>query len=301
MDETVRAIETFRSWVADTPPGGLVFFGGAGVSTESGIPDFRSPDGLYAQKYPYPPEQMVSRSFFDANPSAFFDFYCDRMLALDAQPNRTHRKLAELEQAGTLAAVVTQNIDGLHQKAGSKNVLELHGSVLRNFCMACGAAYSVDNLLALRAQSDDSVPRCPACGGIVKPDVVLYEEPLNERTVHGAVNAIAQADLLVVAGTSLAVYPAAGLIDFFTGRRPHPARPPSRPLHRRQRRRGLRLLSARALSRINSFANSTLNACKAPCLLPQPAAAKEFVGHHRDTPKKTRPPIISLSGRFLEC
>ena len=193
MDETVRAIETFRSWVADTPPGGLVFFGGAGVSTESGIPDFRSPDGLYAQKY--------------------------RMLALDAQPNRTHRKLAELEQAGTLAAVVTQNIDGLHQKAGSKNVLELHGSVLRNFCMACGAAYSVDNLLALRAQSDDSVPRCPACGGIVKPDVVLYEEPLNERTVHGAVNAIAQADLLVVAGTSLAVYPAAGLIDFFTGRR----------------------------------------------------------------------------------
>lgn len=209
MDETVRAIETFRSWVADTPPGGLVFFGGAGVSTESGIPDFRSPDGLYAQKYPYPPEQMVSRSFFDANPSAFFDFYCDRMLALDAQPNRTHRKLAELEQAGTLAAVVTQNIDGLHQKAGSKNVLELHGSVLRNFCMACGAAYSVDNLLALRAQSDDSVPRCPACGGIVKPDVVLYEEPLNERTVHGAVNAIAQADLLVVAGTSLAVYPAA--------------------------------------------------------------------------------------------
>ena len=202
MDETVRAIETFRSWVADTPPGGLVFFGGAGVSTESGIPDFRSPDGLYAQKYPYPPEQMVSRSFFDANPSAFFDFYCDRMLALDAQPNRTHRKLAELEQAGTLAAVVTQNIDGLHQKAGSKNVLELHGSVL-----------------ALGAQSDDSVPRCPACGGIVTPDVVLYEEPLNERTVHGAVNAIAQADLLVVAGTSLAVYPAAGLIDFFTGRR----------------------------------------------------------------------------------
>ena len=148
MDETVRAIETFRSCVADTPPAGLVFFGGAGVSTESGIPDFRSPDGLYAQKYPYPPEQMVSRSFFDANPSAFFDFYCDRMLALDAQPNRAHRKLAELEQAGTLAAVVTQNIDGLHQKAGSKNVLELHGSVLRNFCMACGAAYSVDNLLA---------------------------------------------------------------------------------------------------------------------------------------------------------
>ena len=219
MDETVRDIETFRSWVADTPPGGMVFFGGAGVSTESGIPDFRSPDGLYAQKYPYPPEQMISRSFFDENPGAFFDFYCDRMLALDAQPNRAHRKLAELEQAGTLAAVVTQNIDGLHQKAGSARVFELHGSVLRNFCMQCGAPYPVDDLLALRTQSADGIPRCPVCDGIVKPDVVLYEEPLDERTMHGAVDAIAQADLLVVAGTSLAVYPAAGLIDFFTASR----------------------------------------------------------------------------------
>lgn len=219
MDETARDIETFRSWVADTPPGGMVFFGGAGVSTESGIPDFRSPDGLYAQKYPYPPEQMISRSFFDENPGAFFDFYCDRMLALDAQPNRAHRKLAELEQAGTLAAVVTQNIDSLHQKAGSARVFELHGSVLRNFCMQCRAPYPVGDLLALRAQSADGVPRCPACGGIVKPDVVLYEEPLDEHTMHGAVDAIAQADLLVVAGTSLAVYPAAGLIDFFTGSR----------------------------------------------------------------------------------
>lgn len=219
MDETARGIETFRSWVADTPPGGMVFFGGAGVSTESGIPDFRSPDGLYAQKYPYPPEQMVSRSFFDANPGAFFDFYCDRMLALDAQPNRAHRKLAELEQAGTLSAVVTQNIDGLHQKAGSAKVFELHGSVLRNYCMRCGSSHPVDDLLALREQSADGIPRCPACGGIVKPDVVLYEEPLDERTMRGAVDAIAQADLLVVAGTSLAVYPAAGLIDFFTGRR----------------------------------------------------------------------------------
>lgn len=218
MDETTRDIETFRSWVADTPPGGMVFFGGAGVSTESGIPDFRSPDGLYAQKYPYPPEQMISRSFFDANPGAFFDFYCDRMLALDAQPNRAHRKLAELEQAGTLAAVVTQNIDGLHQKAGSTHVFELHGSVLRNFCMQCGSPYPVDDLLALRKQNA-SIPRCPACGGIIKPDVVLYEEPLDERTMNGAVDAIAQADLLVVAGTSLAVYPAAGLIDFFTGSR----------------------------------------------------------------------------------
>ncbi|WP_302395563.1 NAD-dependent protein deacylase [Eggerthella sinensis] len=220
MDEpTARDIDTFRSWVADTPPGGMVFFGGAGVSTESGIPDFRSPDGLYAQKYPYPPEQMISRSFFDARPGAFFDFYCDRMLALDAQPNRAHRKLAELEQAGTLSAVVTQNIDGLHQKAGSANVFELHGSVLRNFCMGCRAPYPVQDLLALRAQAPDGVPRCPACGGIVKPDVVLYEEPLDERTMQGAVDALAQADLLVVAGTSLAVYPAAGLIDFFTGRR----------------------------------------------------------------------------------
>lgn len=218
MDETnARDIDTFRTWVADTPPGGMVFFGGAGVSTESGIPDFRSPNGLYAQKYPYPPEQMISRSFFDAHPGEFFDFYCDRMLALDAEPNRAHRKLAELEQAGTLAAVVTQNIDGLHQKAGSKRVFELHGSVLRNFCMECGAGYSVDELLALRARSLDGVPRCPACDGIVKPDVVLYEEPLDERTMHGAIDAIAQAALLVIAGTSLAVYPAAGLIDYFRG------------------------------------------------------------------------------------
>lgn len=217
MDETVRAIETFRSWVADTPPGGLVFFGGAGVSTESGIPDFRSPDGLYAQKYPYPPEQMVSRSFFDANPSAFFDFYCDRMLALNAEPNAAHRKLAELERKGTLSAVVTQNIDGLHQKAGSLNVLELHGSVWRNFCMGCGASCTAEELLTLREQSPDGVPRCAHCGAIVKPDVVLYEEPLDDATVTAAVRAIASADLLVIAGTSLAVYPAAGLIDYFSG------------------------------------------------------------------------------------
>ena len=212
-----KPLEKLKDWVAES--GRIVFFGGAGVSTESGIPDFRSEDGLYRQSYRYPPETILSRSFFERHPEEFFAFYRDKMLFPEAKPNPVHRRLAEWEQAGRLAAVVTQNIDGLHQKAGSKNVLELHGSVLRNFCMACGAAYSVDNLLALRAQSDDSVPRCPACGGIVKPDVVLYEEPLNERTVHGAVNAIAQADLLVVAGTSLAVYPAAGLIDFFTGRR----------------------------------------------------------------------------------
>ncbi len=215
--ETERGLRTFRRWVADTRPGGMVFFGGAGVSTESGIPDFRSPNGLYAQKYPHPPEQMISRSFFDAHPAEFFDFYCDRMLALDAEPNRAHQKLAELEGNGTLSAVVTQNIDGLHQKAGSKHVYELHGSVLRNFCMGCGKAYPVERLLKLRAQSADGVPRCPACGGIVKPDVVLYEEPLDERTLSGAVATIKHAELLVVAGTSLAVYPAAGLIDFFAG------------------------------------------------------------------------------------
>ena len=216
-DEARRGIEAFRNWVGETKPGRMVFFGGAGVSTESGIPDFRSPDGLYAQKYPHPPEQMISRSFFDAHPAEFFDFYCDRMLALDAEPNRAHQKLAELEGKGTLSAVVTQNIDGLHQKAGSKHVCELHGSVLRNFCMGCGKAYPVERLLKLRAQSADGVPRCPACGGIVKPDVVLYEEPLDERTLSGAVATIKHAELLVVAGTSLAVYPAAGLIDFFAG------------------------------------------------------------------------------------
>ena len=215
--ETERGLRTFRRWVADTRPGGMVFFGGAGVSTESGIPDFRSPNGLYAQKYPHPPEQMISRSFFDAHPAEFFDFYCDRMLALDAEPNRAHQKLAELEGNGTLSAVVTQNIDGLHQKAGSKHVYELHGSVLRNFCMGCGKAYPVERLLKLRAQSADGVPRCPACGGIVMPAVVLYEAPLDERTLSGAVATIKHAELLVVAGTSLAVYPAAGLIDFFAG------------------------------------------------------------------------------------
>ena len=216
-DEARRGIEAFRNWVDETKPGRMVFFGGAGVSTESGIPDFRSPDGLYAQKYPHPPEQMISRSFFDAHPAEFFDFYCDRMLALDAEPNRAHQKLAELEGNGTLSAVVTQNIDGLHQKAGSKHVYELHGSVLRNVCMGCGKAYPVERLLKLRAQAADGVPRCPACGGIVKPDVVLYEEPLDERTLSGAVATIKHAELLVVAGTSLAVYPAAGLIDFFAG------------------------------------------------------------------------------------
>ena len=217
IDQTERDIEQLRQWIDECAPGRMVFFGGAGVSTESGIPDFRSADGLYAQRYPYPPETMVSRSFFDAHPREFFDFYCDRMLALDAEPNAAHRKLAELEREGTLSAVVTQNIDGLHQKAGSRNVLELHGSVWRNFCMDCGAPYPVEELLALREQSPDGVPHCSKCGAIVKPDVVLYEEPLDDGTVTAAVRAIASADLLVIAGTSLAVYPAAGLIDYFSG------------------------------------------------------------------------------------
>jgi len=211
MDETVRAIETFRSWVADTPPGGLVFFGGAGVSTESGIPDFRSPDGLYAQKYPYPPEQMVSRSFFDANPSAFFDFYCDRMLALDAAPNAAHRKLAELECEDILAAVVTQNIDGLHQMAGSHEVLELHGSVLRNYCERCGKFYGVDAIL-----HSTGVPKC-SCGGDIKPDVVLYEESLDMQMMEHALEYISRADMLIIGGTSLVVYPAAGLVQYYRG------------------------------------------------------------------------------------
>lgn len=210
-------IEQLRAWIRACAPGHMVFFGGAGVSTESGIPDFRSPDGLFAQKYPYPPETMVSRSFFNAHPGPFYDFYCDRMLALDAQPNAAHRKLAQLERDGILSAVVTQNIDGLHQKAGSQNVQELHGSVLRNFCMGCGAPYTVEELLTLREASSDGVPRCSTCGAIVKPDVVLYEEPLDDATVTAAVRAIANADLLVIAGTSLAVYPAAGLIDYFSG------------------------------------------------------------------------------------
>lgn len=196
----------------------MVFFGGAGVSTESGIPDFRSADGIYNQKtqYPYPPEVMISRTFFDAHPDQFYDFYCDRMLALDAKPNQAHKKLAQLEKDGICSAVITQNIDGLHQMAGSKNVFELHGSVHRNYCMKCGKAYTLYELLAARENSEDGVPRCE-CGGIIKPDVVLYEEPLDQATMLGAVEAIRQADLMVIAGTSLAVYPAAGLLDYFNG------------------------------------------------------------------------------------
>lgn len=189
----------------------IVFFGGAGVSTESGIPDFRSEDGLYRQHYDVPPEVMLSHTYFMTHPESFFRFYREKMLVLDAQPNRAHKALAELEREGKLSAVVTQNIDGLHQKAGSKTVYELHGSILRNYCMQCGKFYPVQAI----AESD-GVPRC-SCGGMIKPDVVLYEEALDEQVVNGAVRAIREADLLIVGGTSLAVYPAAGLIHYYRG------------------------------------------------------------------------------------
>ncbi len=191
----------------------IVFFGGAGVSTESGIPDFRSVDGLYNQKYDYPPEEILSHTFFCNHKDYFYNFYRDKMLFLDAQPNDAHLKLAELEKCGKLIAVVTQNIDGLHQKAGSKNVYELHGSVLRNYCTSCGKFYPVEYVL-----NSKGVPICSDCGGVVKPDVVLYEEGLNNDTINGAVNAIMKADCLIVAGTSLAVYPAASFINYFSGK-----------------------------------------------------------------------------------
>ena len=192
----------------------LVFFGGAGVSTESGIPDFRSVDGLYNQKYDnIPPEVIISHSYFVKHTEKFYQFYRDRMLFLDAKPNTAHRKLAELENAGILSAVVTQNIDGLHQMAGSKNVFELHGSVHRNYCQKCGKLFDVRYIL-----NSASVPKCDACGGLVKPDVVLYEEGLDDAIVTGAVNAIRNADVLIVGGTSLNVYPAAGFLHYFHGK-----------------------------------------------------------------------------------
>lgn len=189
----------------------IVFFGGAGVSTESGIPDFRSVDGLYNQKYDYPPETILSHSFYRQKPEEFFRFYRDKMLCLDAKPNAAHLKLAEWEQEGKLKAVITQNIDGLHQAAGSKNVLELHGSVLRNYCEKCGKFYDVHKVVESRG-----VPLCE-CGGHIKPDVVLYEEGLDQKTLQDAVYFISQADVLIIGGTSLAVYPAAGLIDYYQG------------------------------------------------------------------------------------
>lgn len=214
--QTTRDIETLREWIRATPPGGMVLFGGAGVSTESGIPDFRSADGIYSQDGIVSPEQMVSRSFFDAHPKEFYDFYFGSMVFPDAQPNQAHRKLAELEREGTLSAIVTQNVDGLHQKAGSRNVLELHGSSLRNYCTRCRQHYTAEELAAAHEHANDGIPRC-ACGGIIRPDVVLYEEALDTAVLRSAIDAISRAGLLLVAGTSLVVYPAAGLIDYFRG------------------------------------------------------------------------------------
>ncbi len=190
----------------------IVFFGGAGVSTESGIPDFRSVDGLYHQKYDYPPETILSHTFYRRHPEEFFRFYKDKMLCLDAEPNAAHRKLAEWEAQGKLKAVITQNIDGLHQKAGSKEVLELHGSVLRNYCETCGKFFDARYMLHA-----DGVPVCDECGGRVKPDVVLYEEGLDNDILEKSVRYIREADVLIIGGTSLVVYPAAGLIDYYRG------------------------------------------------------------------------------------
>ncbi len=199
--------------------GRIVFFGGAGVSTESDIPDFRSESGLYqaVSQYGQPPETMLSHSFFMNNMETFFDYYKNNLIYREAEPNKAHIALAELEREGKLSAVVTQNIDGLHQKAGSKKVYELHGSVLRNYCMECGAFYDLDYIMD-KANCSGNVPKCEACGGVVKPDVVLYEEALNEDVISGAVRAISQADTLIVGGTSLVVYPAAGLIQYFRGK-----------------------------------------------------------------------------------
>ena len=191
----------------------IVFFGGAGVSTESHIPDFRSTDGLYHQTYKYPPEVMVSHTFYTQHTEEFYDFYKNKMIFLDAKPNKAHLKLAEMEQAGKLSAIVTQNIDGLHQAAGSKNVFELHGSVHRNYCQKCGKFFDVNYVVNAKG-----VPYCDECGGIIKLDVVLYEEGLDSQTINGAVRAISKADMLIIGGTSLVVYPAAGMIDYFKGK-----------------------------------------------------------------------------------
>lgn len=209
-----QAIQTLQTWIDESQ--NIVFFGGAGVSTESGIPDFRSVDGLYNQSYAYPPETILSHSFFLQNPEEFYRFYREKILIQGAKPNPAHLKLAELEQAGKLKAVVTQNIDGLHQAAGSKAVYELHGSTLRNYCSRCKKKYPVSFML-----ETTGVPRCtePNCGSIVRPDVVLYEEGLDSDVMAGAISAIRKADMLIIGGTSLVVYPAAGLVNYYTGKR----------------------------------------------------------------------------------
>ncbi len=208
-------IQTLQDLIDDSL--NIVFFGGAGVSTESGIPDFRSQDGLYHQKWKYPPETIISHSFFENNPKDFFRFYREKLIIKDAKPNAAHLKLAEMEQKGRLNAVITQNIDGLHQSAGSKKVYELHGSTLRNYCSHCHTFYDQDFILK-SAYEDDELPHCKKCKGIVKPDVVLYEEGLDDNIVEGAIKEIQKADLLIIGGTSLVVYPAAGLIRYFKGK-----------------------------------------------------------------------------------
>lgn len=203
--------ETLKQWLSESE--NIVFFGGAGVSTESKIPDFRSTDGLYNQQYAYPPETILSHTFYMRRPEEFYRFYRNKMLFPDAEPNRAHKALAKLEQEGRLRAVITQNIDGLHQKAGSREVLELHGSVLRNYCTKCGKIYGLEAVL-----ESEGVPRC-TCGGVIKPDVVLYEEGLDQHTLQKAVYYISNADVLIIGGTSLTVYPAAGLIDYYGGKK----------------------------------------------------------------------------------
>lgn len=220
MDEKIQKLQEYVDEAEK-----IVFFGGAGVSTESGVPDFRSEDGLYHQKYKYPPEVILSHSFYRSKTKEFYDFYFDKMLvdeigpfadpSNEIKPNKAHVKLAEMERAGKLTAVVTQNIDGLHQKAGAKNVYELHGSIHRNYCENCKKFFDSGYMLK---HKQDGVPKCDACGGDIKPDVVLYEEGLNQKTISEAVNKIAEADLLIIGGTSLTVYPAAGLIDYFRGK-----------------------------------------------------------------------------------
>ncbi len=205
----MTACETLKKWLAES--NNIVFFGGAGVSTESSIPDFRSTDGLYNQQYAYPPETILSHTFYMRKTDEFYRFYRNKMLFPDAEPNRAHKALAKLEAEGRLKAVVTQNIDGLHQKAGSKEVMELHGSVLRNYCQRCGKFHGIEAIL-----HSDGVPKCE-CGGTIKPDVVLYEEGLDQHTIQRSVYHISHADVLIIGGTSLTVYPAAGLIDYYNG------------------------------------------------------------------------------------
>ena len=212
MDQKMsERVDLLEQWIKESD--NVVFFGGAGVSTESGIPDFRSVDGLYNQQYDYPPETIISHSFYRKNPEEFYRFYKNKMLFPDAQPNAAHKALAKLEQQGKVRAVITQNIDGLHQVAGSKAVLELHGSVHRNYCTRCGKFFGLSDILGM-----NGVPRCE-CGGIIKPDVVLYEEGLDQETLQKAVRYIQNAEILIIGGTSLTVYPAAGLIDYYRGKK----------------------------------------------------------------------------------